>query len=186
MKYMNFRYALRQLRKNPGFTLTAVFTLAIGIGATTAIFSLVYAVLLRPLPFPKPEQLVSLSQQDHSLPGIASEALSYPDYFDWRAQNHTFSELASYTGGGVTFQLNGESQRLDAQIVSSNFFRALGWSPILGRDFRAMDEKPDNHTVMLSYALWQSTFGSSQDVAGHSITLDDRSYTIAGVMPKSL
>src|ERR1700690_3578376 len=118
---MNFRYALRQLRKNPGFTLTAVLTLTIGIGATTAIFSLLDTVLLRPLPFPEPDRLVWLSQQDHSLPGAASESLSYPDYFDWRAQNHSFSGLASYTGGGVTFQQNGESQRLDAQMVSSNF-----------------------------------------------------------------
>jgi predicted permease len=181
---MNFRYAFRQLRKNPGFTLTAVLTLAIGIGATTAIFSLVYAVLLRPLPFPQAERLVSLRQQDHSLPGVAAEALSYPDYFDWRAQNHTFSGLASYSGGGVTIQYNGESQRLDALMVSSNFFQVLGAAPMLGRDFRWEDEKADNRTLMLSYALWQSAFGSSKAIVGHSITLGDHSYTIAGVMPE--
>ena len=181
---MNFRYALRQLRKNPGFTLTAVLTLTIGIGATTAIFSLVDAVLLRPLPFPEPDRLVWLSQQDHSLPGAASESLSYPDYFDWRAQNHSFSGLASYTGGGVTFQQNGESQRLDAQVVSSNFFHVLGAAPILGRDFRWEDEKPGNRTVMLSHALWQSAFGSSKQIAGSAITLDYHNYTVAGVMPE--
>jgi putative ABC transport system permease protein len=115
---MNFRYALRRLQKNPGFTLTAVLTLTIGIGATTAIFSLVDAVLLRPLPLPQSDRLIWLSQQDHSLPGTASEALSYPDYFDWRARNHSFRALASFTGGGVTFLQNGESQRLDAQVVS--------------------------------------------------------------------
>jgi len=182
---MNFSYALRQLRKNPGFTITAVLTLAIGIGATTAIFSLVYAVLLHPLPFPQADRLLWLTQEDHSLPGVASESLSYPDYFDWRAQNHTFSGLASYSGGGVTFQHNGESQRLEAQIVSSNFFQVLGSAPMLGSDLRWEDEKPGNRTVMLSYALWQSAFGGSKDIIGHSVTLSDQSYVVAGVMPKS-
>jgi predicted permease len=181
---MNFRYALRRLQKNPGFTLTAVLTLAIGIGAATAIFSLVDAVLLRPLPFPQPDRLLWLSQQDHSLPGTASESLSYPDYFDWRAHNHSFRALASFTGGGVTFLQNGESQRLDAQMVSSNFFQALDVAPIVGRDFRQEDEKPGNRAVMLSYGLWQSAFASSRQIGGSTITLDDKTYTVAGVMPK--
>src|SRR6516165_7816291 len=107
------RLAVRQLRRNPGFALAAILTLAIGIGATTAIFSLIYAVSLRPLPFPYPDRLVWLTQQDHSLPGTAPEDLSYPDYFDWRAQNHTLSGMASYTGGGVTFRSDTGSRRLD-------------------------------------------------------------------------
>lgn len=181
---MHFRYALRQLRKNFGFTLTAVLTLALGIGATTAIFSLVYAVLLRPLPFPQPDRLVSLAQQDHSLPGVVHEPLSYPDYFDWRAQNHTFSGMASYDMGGLTLQHNGESQRVDAEMVSSNFFQVLGVAPMLGRDFRWEDEKPDHYTAMLSYVFWQSEFGSSREIIGQSIRLGDHSFTIAGVMPK--
>src|SRR5277367_4835549 len=94
-------YALRQLRKNPGYAATAILTLALGIGATTAVFSLVNAVLLRPLPFPESDRLMWLSQQDHSLSGSVAESLSYPDYFDWRTQKHTFSGLASYIGGGV-------------------------------------------------------------------------------------
>jgi hypothetical protein len=167
---MNFRYALRRLQKNPGFTLTAVLTLAIGIGAATAIFSLVDAVLLRPLPYPQPDRLLWLSQQDHSLPGTASESLSYPDYFDWRAHNHSFRALASFTGGGVTFLQNGESQRLDAQMVSSNFFQALDVAPIVGRDFRQEDEKPGNRAVMLSYGLWQSAFASSRQIGGSTLT----------------
>jgi putative ABC transport system permease protein len=181
---MNFHYAVRQLRKNPGFTLTAVLTLAIGIGATTAIFSLVYAVLLRPLPFPQQDRLVWMSQQDHSLPGVVPEALSYPDYFDWRAQNHTFSGIASYRGGNVTFLRDGETQHLESQVVSANFFQVLGVAPLLGRDFRWEEEKPGNHAVMLSYELWQSAFGSAQDIAGRSIRLGDDDYTVAGVMPK--
>jgi predicted permease len=181
---MNFRYALRQLRKNPGFTLTAVLTLALGIGATTAIFSLIYTVLLRPLPFPQPDRLVSLAQQDHSLPGMASESLSYPDYFDWRAQNHTFSDIASFKHGNVTFFGNGETQHLESMIVSANFFRVLGVEPMLGRDFRWEEEKPGSRAVMLSYGLWQSAFGSAKDIAGKSVRLGDYEYTVAGVMPK--
>ena len=177
-------FAIRQLRKNSGFAFITILTLALGIGSTTAIFSLVNAVLLRPLPFPEQDRLVWVSQQDHSLPGVAPEALSYPNYFDWRAQNHTFSGMASYDGGGVTFATGGVAQRLDAQMVSANLFQVLGVAPMLGRDFRWDDEKPGNRTVMLSYSLWQSEFGGAKDVAGRMIRLDDHSYAIAGVMPK--
>jgi putative ABC transport system permease protein len=183
--YSDFKLAIRQLVKNPGFALAAILTLALGIGASTAIFSLVNSVLLRPLPFPKQDRLVWLNQQDHSLPGTAAEALSYPDYFDWRAQNHTLAGMASYTEGGVTLELKGESQRLDALVVSSNLFQVLGITPMLGRDFRWEDEKPDHRTVMLSYALWQSAFGSAKDIGGTTIRMDGHSYTVAGVMPKN-
>jgi predicted permease len=115
---------------------------------------------------------------------VAAESLSYPDYFDWRAQNHTLSGIASYLGGRVTLQGDGDSQLLDAQEVSSNFFQLLGVAPMLGRDFRWEDEKPGNRSVMLSYALWQSNFGSARDIAGKTIRMDDHNYTVAGVMPK--
>jgi predicted permease len=178
------RFALRGLRKDAGFAITTCLTIALGIGATTAIFSLVHAVLLRPLPFPEQEQLVWLKQQDHSLPGVVPESLSYPDYFDWRAQNHTLTGMASYTGSGVTLESGGQAQRLDAQIVSANFFQVLGVPPMLGRDFRWEDEKAGHRTVMLSYSLWQSVFGSATDIAGRTIRLGTQAYTVAGVMPK--
>ena len=178
------RFAFRQLSKNFGFAFTAILTLALGIGATTAIFSLVNTVLHRPLPFPEQDRLMWLSQQDHSLPGVVPEALSYPDYFDWRAQNQTFSEMASFNGAGVTLESEGEAQRLDAQTVSANFFQTLGAAPMLGRDFRWEDERPGNRTVMLSYALWQSNFGSSKKIVGRTIRMDDHAYMVAGVMPK--
>ncbi|NYF81286.1 ABC transporter permease [Granulicella arctica] len=181
----DLRYAIRQLRKNSGFALTTILTLALGIGATTAIFSLVNAVLLRPLPFPEQDRLMWLHQQDHSLPGIVPEALSYPDYFDWRAQNHTFSGIASYHSLAVTLETSGEAQHLDAQTVSANLFQVLGVAPMLGRDLRWDDEKPGNHTVMLSYSLWQSSFGSAKDIAGTTIKLGNNDYVVAGVMPKS-
>jgi predicted permease len=180
----DFRYALRQLMRSPGFAVAAILTLALGIGATAAIFSLVNTVLLRPLPFPEQHRLMWLAMQDHSSPGVAPESLSYPDYFDWRAQNHTFSGMASYVGGGITLELKGESQRLEMQTVSSSFFEVLGVAPMLGRDFLPEDETAGHRAVMLSYSLWQSKFGAAQNIAGQSLTMDGRSYTVAGVMPK--
>jgi len=180
----DLRYALRLLLRSPGFTIACVPILALGIGATTAVFSLVNAVLLKPLPFPESGRLVWVSQQDHSLPGVAPESLSYPDYFDWRAQNHTLQGIASYVGGTVTMELKGESQRLDIQTVSSNFFQVLGVAPMLGRDFGWEDEKAGNRAVMLSYPFWQSWFGAEPGIVGKSITMNGHSYTVAGVMPK--
>lgn len=177
-------YALRQLRKNPGYALTATLTLALGIGATTAVFSLVNAVLLRPLPFPESGRLMWVSQQDHSLPGLASESLSYPDYFDWRSMNHTLSGMASYIFSGAVLETPAGSQRLAAEVVSSNFFDVLGVAPLLGRAFGPDDEKPGNRAVILSYDFWQSEFGGARSIAGSSIDLDGHRYTVAGVMPK--
>src|SRR5580692_2119950 len=111
--YGDTKFAMRQLRKNFGFALTGILTLALGIGATAAIFSLVNAVLLQPLPFPDQDRLVWLHQQDHSLPGVMPESLSYPDYFDWRARNHTFSGMASYVSSAVTLESEGEPRHLD-------------------------------------------------------------------------
>lgn len=180
----DLRYALRRLRRAPGFTIAAVMILATGIGTTTAIFSLVDAVLLRPLSFPEPDRLVWVNQQNHSLPGIVPESLSYPDYFDWRAQNHTLEGLASYADGSATMEFKGESQRLEIQTVSANFFDVLRTAPMLGRDFRWEDEKPGNREVMLSYACWQQQFGAANDIAGKTIRMDGRNYTVAGVMPR--
>lgn len=181
----DFRFALRQLRKSPGFTVTTTLTLALGIGATAAIFSLINAVVLRPLPFPEPDRIVWVQQKDPSLGSGRSttERLSYPDFLDWRAQNHSFSDIASYRASGVTLTGSGDPQHLDGGVVSSDFFRVLGIHPLFGRDFLPLDEKPGSRVVMLSYHLWQSTFGGAQDVIGRSITLDARSYLVAGIMP---
>jgi predicted permease len=179
------RFGVRQLRKNPTFALTTILTLALGIGATTAIFSLVYAVMLKPLPFPESDQLVWLSQEDHSTGAAIPESLSYPDYFDWRAQSRTFSGLASYTGGNVTLTGMGIAQHLNSATVSSNFFQLLGAAPTLGRDFRWEEEKPGHRGVMLSYALWESRFGSNPQVVGQPVILNGQQYTVAGVMPRS-
>ena len=177
----DLRFTIRQLRKSPGFSITTIMTAALGIGATTAMFSLVNAVLLRPLPFPQPDGLVWLQQDDQSL-GLA-EPLSYPDFFDWRSQSHSFTGMASYRNDSVTLTGSGDPQHLSGQVVSSEFFRVLGVRPMLGRDFLADDEKPGARVVMLSHRLWRSTFGSAADIAGRAITLDGHRYTVAGVMP---
>jgi predicted permease len=182
--FKDLRFTLRQLRKNLGFTLTAALTLALGIGATTSIFSLVNAVLLRPLPFPQPNRLMSMQHEEHVSGAVTGNSLSYPDFFDWRARQKSFSGMACYRGSSLTLTNAGDAQHLEGEIVSSEFFRVLGVHPALGRDFVPGDEKPGQHVVMLSHELWQSTFGSRPDIVGQSITLDGSSYTVAGVMPE--
>jgi predicted permease len=179
-----FRFSFRQLRKSPSFAIAAVVTLALGIGATTAIFSLVNAVLLKPLPYPEPNRLMRITQEDHSTGAVLPESLSYPDYFDWRARNRTFSGMAAYSGQNMTMTGVGQAQQLGAYVVSSNFFQVLGVAPMLGREFRWDEERPGNRAVMLSHELWQSRFGGERDIVGQQLTLDGERYTVAGVMPK--
>jgi predicted permease len=179
-----FRFSFRQLRKSPSFAIAAIVTLALGIGATTAIFSLVNAVLLKPLPYPEPARLMRVTQEDHSTGAAVPESLSYPDYFDWRAQNRSLSGMASYTGQNMTLTGTGQAQQLGAYVVSSNFFQVLGVAPMLGRDFRWDEERPGNRAAMLSHELWQSRFGGDREIVGQQVTLDGERYTVAGVMPK--
>ncbi len=181
----DLRFAIRQLRKNPGFALTTVVTLALGIGATTAIFSLINAVLLKPLPFPEPDRVVALSSLDQSVgkPGIA-QTISYPDFFDWRSRNHSFEAIASYRGDNATLTGQGEPQQMEIQIVASDFLRVLGVNPMLGRGFVRDDEKAGSHVAILSHETWHSIFGGDPGIVGRAITLDNQSYTVVGVMPK--
>jgi predicted permease len=179
------RFGVRQLRKNPTFAWMTILTLALGIGATTAIFSLVYAVMLKPLPFPDQDRLVWTTQEDHSSGAAIPESLSYPDYFDWRAQNLTLTGLASFTDANVTLTGIGEAQHLSAETVSSNFFQVLGVAPVLGRGFLWEEEKPGHRGVMLSYALWESRFGANRQIVGQPVTLNGLQYTVVGVMPRS-
>jgi len=177
-----FRFALRQLRKNPGFTATTLLTLALGIGATTAIFSLVNAVVLRPLPFPEPDRLIWTEKADTSHGPAINEPISYPDFFDWREQAHSLSGIACYRSGGFTLTGRGEAQLLNGEVVSADFFRVLGVRPALGRDFRREEEKPGAHVVVLSHQLWQS-FGSPIDIVGQTIMLNGANYVVTGVAP---
>jgi len=183
--FQDLRFSIRQLRKSPGFALTTILTLALGIGATTGIFSLVNAVLLRPLPFPEPDRLMSLQHESHRMGVVAPQSLSYPDVFDWRSQNHSFAAMASYRDETSTLTNAGTAQVLQGEIVSSDFFRVLGIHPALGRDFLPAEEKAGKNTAMLSYQVWQTAFGSRPDIAGQTITLDGTAYTVAGIMPES-
>jgi predicted permease len=176
----DLRYAARALRASPGFTLVAALTLALGVGANTAIFSVVHAVLLRPLPFAEPDRLVRAFTVNDGIPG----SMSPPDFLDFRAQNHVFQGLAAYDALDFTLTALGEPARLPGVSVTSGFFETLGVRPLLGRTFRAEESRPDrSRVVLLSHALWRQRFGGDPGVLGRTVTLDGRSYTVVGVMP---
>ncbi|HEV3218841.1 MAG TPA: ABC transporter permease [Candidatus Acidoferrales bacterium] len=175
------RFALRMLRKNPGFTAIAVLTLALGIGANTAIFSVVYAVLLQPLPYKESSRLIFVNE---TTPRVGDVSVSYPNFLDWRADSRAFSQMAA--AHQVSFSLAGVDQpeNINGDAVSPNFLSMLGIHPFLGRDFEASEEKPGTPPVlMLSYSLWQSRLGGDPNALGKTITLDGRNFTIVGVLP---
>jgi putative ABC transport system permease protein len=179
----DIRYALRQLRKNPGFAAIAVITLALGIGANTAVFSVVDAVMLRPLPYYQPEQLIDAQSMSSANP--VSDSVSYPDFFDWRAQNHTLENLVSYHDNNYTLTGLDRPVQLDAEIVSWDLVPALGVRPEIGRGFTADEEKPGSRVILISHALWVSQFGADKSIIGRSLRLSGELYTIVGVMPPS-
>ena len=182
--WQDIRYALRVLAKQPGFTAVVVLTLALGIGANTAIFSVVNAVILEPLPFSDSKQLVELHGTDAHL-GDMHRALSYPDFADFRAQNRTLESVAAYDTNTATLSGSGEPRHLDTALVSANLFDVLRTTPLLGRTFVASEDQPGTHAAILSYHLWTSQFGANPHIVGHSITLDAKAYTVVGVMPAS-
>ncbi|HEY6250508.1 MAG TPA: ABC transporter permease [Candidatus Angelobacter sp.] len=180
----DLRYGSRMLRKSLGFTAVAVLTLALGIGANTAIFSIVNAVLLRPLPFPQPDRLMFLTEMAQRSNGTLAEgAISYPDFFDWRSQNRVFSNLACYHSDDFTLTGKQQPLHLPGFTVSSDFFSVLGELPMLGRAFRPEEEKPGSRVVVLSHELWQSVYGGDRNIIGRAITLNQKSYQVIGVMP---
>jgi len=178
----NLRYALRQLRSSPGFTAAAVLTLALGIGANTAVFSVVNAVLLKPLPYAEPDRLVTVrSLRTRGTPTPSS--LSYPDFFDLRARNHSFEHLITARDTNMVLTGSGAPQQLDGEMTTWDVFPALGVRLALGRGFLPSEEAPGTHVVVLSHALWQRQFGAERAVIGRSITLDRKPYTVIGVAP---
>src|SRR5580693_1866551 len=177
----DLKFAIRMLVKSPGFTVVAILTLALGIGANTAIFSIVNAVLLRPLPFKNSSQLVVL-RETYKIVGNVS--VSYPDFLDWRQQSDSFAAMSVINN--VNFNLSGVAQpeSIHGYAVSPNFLTLLGVRPVLGRDLLPSEEKPGTApVVLLSYQLWQSHLGGDPGVIGRSITLDGRSFSIVGVLP---
>ena len=177
---LDLRYAVRLLIKSPGVTTTAVLALALGIGANTAIFSLINGALLRPLPgVQKPNQLVTLERTQN---GKVQYSFGYPDYVDYRDHNDSFAGLAAHCGTPLSFT-NGETERLRGDLVSGNYFSVLGVTPALGRLISPDDDdQPGAHPVaVLSYALWLRAFGADREVAGHSMKLNGHDFTIIGV-----
>jgi macrolide transport system ATP-binding/permease protein len=178
----DIRFALRQLRKSPAFTCTAVSTLALGICASVAVFAFVDAALLKPLPYTMPSRLVGVFER---VPMFAQSNLSYADYLDWKKLNHVFSSLSAYQAGGVTLGTPEGAQRAPAARISDDFLRTLGVAPILGRDFRPGEDLPAApRAALLSYAAWQNRYGGQPDVLGRTVTLNGAPNIIVGVLPR--
>jgi putative ABC transport system permease protein len=184
--WQDVRFGARMLRKNLGFTFAAVLTLALGIGANTAIFSVVHAVLLRPLPFKDPGRLVRLTEYS---PGKVDEAgVPYPDYLEWKKQNSVFEQIAAYfdidASNDIVLGARASAERAGYSVVTSSFFDILGVQPALGRAFRDTEDQPGSGKLFVaSDALWRESFGCEPAVLGKSYLLDGESYTLIGVMP---
>jgi putative ABC transport system permease protein len=183
--FQDVRYGVRMLRKSPGFTAVALLTLALGIGANTVIFSVVYGVLLRPLPYQDPSRLIVLHE---TTPRVGTVSVSYANFLDWRAQNRAFSKMAAVAS--VAFNLAGLGSGLDqpesisGAAVSSDFLPMLGVHPLLGRNFDATQDQAGTAPVaLLSYQLWQSHFAGAPNVLGRTVALNGRGFTIIGVLP---
>ena len=185
----DIRYALRMICKSPGFAAVAVLTLTLGIGANTAIFSVVNAALLRPLPFKDPKQLVQIWHVPpaKSFPGMTMFSVSAANYVDWHNQNRTFEKMAIYAYSGLNLTGKGQAEALTAAAVSQDFFSVLGSEPMLGRTFSPDEDEPGHGNVaILGYGLWQTHFGSDRGVIGQQISLNGQSYTVIGVMPRRM
>ncbi|MGH9474698.1 MAG: ABC transporter permease [Terriglobales bacterium] len=177
----DFRYAFRSLAQAPAFAIIAILTLGLGIGANTAIFSVVDAVLLRPLPFPHPDRLLSVREQSHQFPSMS---VSYPDYLDWVKQNHSFGALAAYRGSGAVLTHAGPPAVIQGQDVSWQYFPVLGIKPELGRTFTAAeDQRGAAPVAVISNHLWRTRFHADPGILGKPIELDSVAHTIIGVMP---
>jgi predicted permease len=180
----DIRFGLRMLRKNPGFTAVAVLTLALGIGATTSIFSVVDSILLRPLPFRDPSRIMVLYER---LPKLVPQGIpvSGPDVAHFRELNHAFEDLGAYSTNKMDISGTGTPQRIDVTRISAAVFRELGVQPVIGRAFRDDEDADGHHLAILGYALWQSRFAGDRDIVGKAISLDREPYTVVGVMPRT-
>jgi len=179
----DLRYGLRMLARNPGFTAVAVLTLALGIGANTAIFSVVYAVLLRPFPYKDPNRLVIVWEQNPSR-GWTTNIVSAANFLDWHRQNRVFTELAAVDPTSFNLAGSGEPIEIGGEHVTANLFSLLGVQPIRGRGFQPEDDRPGSAPVaIVSYGLWQRRYGGDPGLIGRPITLDGRSYPVVGIMP---
>jgi putative ABC transport system permease protein len=183
------RYGLRLLGKNPGFTAVCILTLALGIGANTAIFSIVEAVLLRPLPFHEPERMVRLFHvpPQKSFPGMSIFAISPANFLDWKAQSHSFEAMAAYRPQPMTISDAANPESIVLSAVQPDFFSIVGAQPELGRVFSAGEDQTSSpHVAVLSHTFWKNRFASRPDILGQDLVLDKEHYVIIGVMPASI
>ncbi len=177
--FQDVRYGLRMLRRNPGFAIVAVLTLALGIGANSAIFTVVNGVLLQPLPYPEPDRLVYLNE------GNSGSSIGYPNYLDWVAQNHVFERVGAIQSASFMLTGHGNPELIPGSFVAEGFFPALRVNPAMGRGFLSSEDTPSASPVaMISYKFWQQRLGSDPNVLHTAIQLDDGAYTIVGVMPR--
>jgi putative ABC transport system permease protein len=177
----DLRYAARSLMKKPGYTLVVVMTLALGVGAVTAVFSFFNAVLLRPLPYEHSERLAELQSTESDKAGAYS---SHPDFTDLRNQSQSFERMAAVRSGGWTLTGDGDAERLPGARVSAEFFPMLGVKPALGRVFRPEEDRPGaERVVMLHHKVWQRRFGGDPGIVGRTLTLNGYHYTVIGVLP---
>jgi predicted permease len=181
--FEDVRYGLRMLRKNPGFTAVALLTLALGIGANTAVFSIVNAVLLNSLPFPDPDKLVVLFE---SKPNFKEGSISYPNFLDWQRENHAFTTIAAYRPDSFSLTGAGEAEQVRGEMVSADFFSILDVKPVIGRIFTSEeDQLGAGRVVLVSSGFWKRKLASAPDIVGRRVVLDGEGYTIIGVIPAS-
>jgi len=183
MLFQDLKYGIRMLLKSPGFSLVAILSLALGIGANTAIFSLINAVLLRPLPVTDPQSLASVAMTDQRNPG--NLPVSHLNFKDLRAQNAVFTDMGAFTFAQVNYSAGKESEQIPAQIVTSNYFSLLGTQPALGRGFLPEEEVKATPVVVISQGFWQRSLGSDPQIVGKTLTLNRTPFTVVGVAPKN-
>src|SRR5262245_29784366 len=176
----DLRYGARMLMKNPGFSLIAALTLTLGIGANTAIFSVINGVMLKPLPYSEPGRLVAVWEVRHD---GRRGAVSYPNFADWRAQNGVFDRIAVYRGDTMALTGGGEPANLRAIVTTPDLFPLLDARPQLGRGFLPEEEKAGSRVVVLGHGAWRKYFGGDPNLVGKQVKLDGRAFTVSGVMP---
>src|SRR5215467_13305516 len=181
--FQDLRYGIRTALKSRGFTAVAVITLALGIGANTAVFSIVNGVLLNPLSFPHADQLVALGENK---PNFDNGSISYPNFHDWKKDNRTFASMAVARPYSFNLLGSGEAEQISGEFISSDFFSVLGVKPLAGRTFMAgEDEIGATPVALISEGLWRRKFSAAQDVVGRNIVLGAKSYTVVGIIPSS-
>jgi len=180
--WQDLRYGVRVLRKSPGFAIVAVLSLALGIGANSAAFSVIHAVLLRSLPFPDSDKLVVVKSQNGKT-GETLPSVSPADFFDWKRQSQSFATMAAHSGWSITLLEGGESELIPADRVTEEFFSTLGVQPLLGRTFMPAEFKTGSNVVILSHRLWQKRFGGDPNIVTKTLAVSEGRVTVVGVMP---